>query len=58
MNLFYFQIQRRVQRSATGPRLGQRAFRNIPVDTVIANLVIEDEEEDMFEVDVLEPGEE
>ena len=33
-------------------------FRNISVDTVIDNLAIEDDKEDMFEVDVLESGEE
>ena len=37
--------------------LAREPFRNISVDTVIANLAIEDDEEDMFEVDVLEPGE-
>ena len=38
--------------------LAREPFRNISVDTVITNLAIEDDEEDMFEVDVLEPGEE
>ena len=33
-------------------------FRHISVDTVIAHLATEDDEEDMFVVDVLEPGEE
>ena len=38
--------------------LPEEPFRNISVDTVIANLANDDEEEDMFEVEVLEPGEE
>ena len=33
-------------------------FRHISVDTVLATLARDDEPEDMFEINILEPGEE